>query len=194
MDKVSKLYILSMLIAIIGIIWLWVTATKSTIKWIKTDYPPTVTITMPTQEPTVTIKPLPTITKENNTMELPNEVKGTFKAYMDYRTITDNTSKQSMLQGIAMTDSDGFRRFSGCYLVAMGSHYAKRIGERFFVQFENKTVEVMIGDFKDDKHTIDGMYCKANGSIVEFIIDSKVMTHEKLQEYFKGNILSIRKE
>ena len=127
-------------------------------------------------------------------MELPKDVKGDFKAYMDYRTITDNTSQQSMLQGIAMTDADGFRRFSGCYLVAMGTYYAKRIGERFFVQFENKTVEVMIGDFKDDRHTVDGRYCKANNSIVEFIIDSKVMTHEKLQEYFKGDILSIRKE
>ena len=44
-----------------------------------------------------------------------------FKAYMDYRTITDTSSEQYAIQQNAWTDSRGLRRSCDDYLVAMGT-------------------------------------------------------------------------
>ena len=49
-----------------------------------------------------------------------------FKAYMDYRTITDTASRQYQLQQSAWTDDQGLRRLGEDYLVAMGTGWRKR--------------------------------------------------------------------
>lgn len=105
--------------------------------------------------------------------ELPKEATGEFKTYMDYRKITNKSSKQWALQQLAQTDENGFRVFNGRYLVAVGTYYAKEVGKEMRITLEDgKEVQVIIGDIKQDIHTDkNNQYVTANGNIVEFIVD-----------------------
>lgn len=109
-----------------------------------------------------------------NTLELPTEATGEFKTYMDYRKITNKSSKQWALQQLAETDENGFRVFNGKYLVAVGTYYSKDVGKEMRITLEDgKEINVMIGDIKQDIHTDkNNQYVPANGNIVEFIVDT----------------------
>lgn len=106
-------------------------------------------------------------------MELPKDATGEFKTYMDFRKITNKSSKQWALQQLAETDENGFRVFNGKYLVAVGTYYAKDVGKEMRITLEDgKEVYVIIGDIKQDIHTDkNNQYVPANGNIVEFIVD-----------------------
>lgn len=108
-----------------------------------------------------------------NTLELPTEATGEFKTYMDYRKITDKTSKQWNLQQLATTNEKGFRVFNGRYLVAVGSYYANEVGKELKITLDNGFVfYAMVGDIKMDIHTdANNQYIPINGNIVEFIVD-----------------------
>ena len=108
-----------------------------------------------------------------NTLELPTEATGEFKTYMDYRKITDKTSKQWNLQQLATTNEKGFRVFNGRYLVAVGSYYANEVGKELRITLDNGFVfYAMVGDIKMDIHTdANNQYVPINGNIVEFIVD-----------------------
>lgn len=106
-----------------------------------------------------------------------------FKAYMDYRTITDTDSMQYGLQQMAWTDSHGLRRIGDDYLVAMGTGWlTEGCGERFLVTLESGAqFTVMVGDVKADCHTdATNRYrsCGAGANVLEFIVDSQCMTSE----------------
>lgn len=120
--------------------------------------------------------------KKSTTMELPakNETNGQFKSFMDYRTITDESSKQFKLQEECYTDDKGFRRIQNDYVVAMGTHYAKTVGKRFKIYLENnKNITVTVGDIKQDIHTDkNNQYVVHNGNIVEFIVNDDVISEE----------------
>lgn len=105
--------------------------------------------------------------------ELPKEATGEFKTYMDYRKITNKSSKQWALQQLAETDENGFRVFNGKYLVAVGTYYSKEVGKEMRITLEDgKEINVMIGDIKQDEHTDkNNQYVPANGNIIEFIVD-----------------------
>jgi len=109
-----------------------------------------------------------------NTLELPTEATGEFKTYMDYRKITDKTSKQWNLQQLATTNEKGFRVFNGRYLVAVGSYYANEVGKELKITLDNGFVfYAMVGDIKMDIHTdANNQYVPINGNIVEFIVDT----------------------
>jgi len=106
--------------------------------------------------------------------ELPKEATGEFKTYMDYRKITNKSSKQWALQQLAQTDENGFRVFNGKYLVAVGSYYATEVGKELRIALEDGTIfYAMVGDLKQDIHTDkNNQYVPANGNIVEFIVDT----------------------
>jgi hypothetical protein len=108
-----------------------------------------------------------------NILELPTEATGEFKTYMDYRKITDKTSKQWNLQQLATTNEKGFRVFNGRYLVAVGSYYANEVGKELKITLDNGFVfYAMVGDIKMDIHTdANNQYVPINGNIVEFIVD-----------------------
>ncbi len=108
-----------------------------------------------------------------NTLELPTEATGEFKTYMDYRKITDKTSKQWNLQQLATTNEKGFRVFNGRYLVAVGSYYANEVGKELKITLDNGFVfYAMVGDIKMDIHTdANNQYVPINGNIIEFIVD-----------------------
>lgn len=104
---------------------------------------------------------------------LPDEADGSFKTYMDYRMITDKSSRQWHLQQLAYTDSEGFRKFSGSYLIAVGTYYADEVGKEFRITLDSGIVfHAMVGDIKQDIHTdANNQYVTSNGNIVEFIVD-----------------------
>ena len=115
--------------------------------------------------------------------ELPTEATGEFKTYMDYRTITDKSSKQWLLQQVAYTDENGFRKINGKYLVAVGTYFAQEVGKELRITLEDQTIiEVIVGDIKDDLHTDDtNRFIPINGNIVEFIVDTKQMSELALK-------------
>lgn len=99
------------------------------------------------------------------------------KSFEDYTDITDHTSKQyKLLNGKnAYTGSDGVRMVNGRYCIALGSYFTDTIGQYVDVILQNGTViECILGDQKSDRHT-DAAHIahRSDGSIVEFIIDSK---------------------
>ena len=106
-------------------------------------------------------------------MGLPEDADGSFKTYMDYKKITDKSSKQWHLQQLAYTDSEGFRKFNDSYLVAVGTYYADEVGKEFRVTLDSGIVfHAMVGDIKQDIHTdANNQYVTMNGNIMEFIVD-----------------------
>lgn len=142
-------------------------------------------------------------------MSLP-DYDTSFKAYMDYRCITNTASKQYELQQKAETDEQGLRKYRDYYLIGLGTYYANSVGEKFRITLENnKVFYAMTGDIKADIHTdknnmyspvydSNGTFISAN--VVEFIVDTKAMDRKtKLSgsigtyENFSGNIVKIEK-
>lgn len=122
-----------------------------------------------------------------------------FKTWEDYRCISDTNSKQYELQKYAYTGEYGIRKIDDYYLVAMGSAYAHYIGEKIELKLSTgKTIKVMIGDFKQDKHTDE--YNSAgidNNDIIEFIVDQNITPSEvwligSYNVIFKGTVDEIR--
>lgn len=146
----------------------------------------------------------PPVTYES--YEVPNIDTG-FKAYMDYRTITDTTTPQWDLQQIAVTDEYGLRKVNDDFCVAVGSYYSSTIGDRFKVILDNgNEFTVIVAELKQDRHTNstnqyspvykNGELYSAN--VLEFIVDKNVVHSTALAwgtisyyEEFKGNILSM---
>ena len=96
--------------------------------------------------------------------------------YMDYRAITDTTSKQYQLQQnpYCVVDERGFLMYrDNWYVVAMGSYWGK-IGDKFIVRLENGTIiPVIMGDCKANVDTDREHYAYAkDGHILEFLIDT----------------------
>jgi hypothetical protein len=102
---------------------------------------------------------------------------------MDYRKITNRNSKQYALQRLSTTDGQGFRRFDNDYLIALGSHFAQNIGQRLEITLsDGTTFYARLGDYKDDRHTDPtNRFIKANGNVIEFIVDSKIMDRQVLR-------------
>jgi hypothetical protein len=157
----------------------------------------------PTAEPTLTPVITPTavtVDLNRNLMALPTGSDGSFKAWESIDSINDDTSLQYAMKPFYRTDSLGFVRFNNYYVVAVGQFYSNRIGECFRVVFEERTICVMVGDVKEWKDTMDGMYCLDNGSIIEFIINPEVMSENvQLQGDLSclgmgGKVISIERE
>lgn len=100
-----------------------------------------------------------------------------FKAYMDYRCITDTESIQYEMQQQAYTDERGFRRIGDDYCVALGTGFTNGCGERFAIYLDSGySFTAIVSDVKSDAHT-DYTNCyvprgENSGNVVEFIIDT----------------------
>ena len=119
------------------------------------------------EEPKNEPKPSPTVS-EDKFID-----KDNFKSYMDYRTITDETSAQYTLQQDASTGLHGIRYYAGLPMVAIGTGWGASVGDYIIILFENKNpMGCIVGDLKQDVHT-DSTHrrCLVNGSVVEFIVD-----------------------
>lgn len=133
-----------------------------------------------------------------------------FKTYMDYRKITDESSAQYMLQMEAYTDDMGLRKYEDYYIVAMGTYYSDNVGDTFKITLDNDTsFNVIIGDIKADCHTdSQNMYSpvyddKGNlisANVIEFIVDTNKLDKSVTKlgtvsayDDFKGNIVKIER-
>lgn len=126
-----------------------------------------------------------------------------FKAYMDYRCITDTSSAQYEMQQQAYTDGRGFRKIGDDYCVALGTGFTSGCGERFIIYLDSGySFSAVVADVKADMHT-DSTNCyvprgENSGNVVEFIIDSDAAESCMLSSgnagYYddlSGNIVSI---
>ena len=126
-----------------------------------------------------------------------------FKAYMDYRCITDTGSLQYEIQQQAYSDERGFRRVGDDYCVALGTGITDGCGERFLITLDSGySFTAIVSDVKADVHT-DSTNCYAprgdnGGNVVEFVIDSDLADPYMLNcgsagcfDDLSGNITSI---
>lgn len=125
---------------------------------------------------------------------------GSFKSYMDYRTITSRSSKQYKIQELAYTDINGLRRFDVYFIVATGSYYYD-VGDLLRVELDTGEDFLAIkGDMKADIHTDKNNQIAHDGSVVEFIVDVNELdkTVKKMGDVsyisgLKGNVIKIEK-
>ena len=148
-----------------------------------------------------------TVTEIANTYSIPS-ADTSFKAYMDYRAITNTSSDQYKIQQKAWTDDEGLRRLGEAYIVAMGTYYADKCGKAFEITFDtDETIIVVVGDVKADMHTDstnryrsvydeNGQFISAN--VLEFIVDVNAMPRSARRAgsvescaNLQGNITSI---
>ncbi len=133
-----------------------------------------------------------------------SDFDSSFKAYMDYRCITDTGSVQYQLQQQAYTDDRGFRRIGDDYCVALGTGLTSGCGERFLITLDSGcSFTAIVSDVKADVHT-DSTNCYAPrgynaGNIVEFIIDTDQADNDMLcsgsADCFydlSGNVVSVQ--
>lgn len=98
------------------------------------------------------------------------------KTFMDYTAITAvNTPHWQLQKYYAHTGPMGIRTVDGRFCIALGSHFTTTIGQYVDVILENGiTIPCILGDQKSDRHTdTQHIAHRRDGSIVEFIIDSK---------------------
>lgn len=112
-------------------------------------------------------------------IDVPN-VNSSFKAFMDYRKLTNKNSIQYKMQQKATTDKLGFRKYEECYMIALGTFYSNKCGEKFIIKFDSGiTINAIIGDIKDDKHTNSThQYTINKNNMIEFIVDTKKLNKE----------------
>lgn len=125
---------------------------------------------------------------EKRTIIKPCCTKSTFKSYMDFKKITNKSSRQYRLQKDAYTE-DGFRKVDGRVMVAMANF---KVGDLLDLTFEDGSIlEVIIGDIKANTKCTH-----PDGSMLEFIVDTKTMNPRarklgSFHEIFPGSIVSI---
>lgn len=130
--------------------------------------------------------------------EVPFE-NNSFKAYMDYRCITDNSSLQWQLQQRAETDCDGFRIYDGRFMIAVGTGFAETCGTELLIELDTGvSFMAIVGDIKNDLHTDpSNKYAEINGNLIEFIVDTDKISEEcrtmgdMSYAGFEGDVVSV---
>lgn len=127
-----------------------------------------------------------------------------FKSWMDYGSVTDETSKQWYYIHEVMHIKDGYLLDDEGYIgLALGTAFGD-IGSRWIFQLSSgQEIYGIKIEHKADEHTIDGCYHKDDSSVIEFVIDSKEFPYVKGSptytgnfndvEWFEGNIVGYRK-
>lgn len=127
------------------------------------------------------------------------------KTYMDYKKITNKSSKQwQFIHNSGQINIVNGYLMSGEYIgVALGSYFGE-IGSKFIFTLEDgKEIKVIKVEEKADDHTINGCQQKWDKSVIEFVIDSDYFPKAKNGyvysgnfnnlEQFKGKIIKIEK-
>lgn len=129
---------------------------------------------------------------------------GKFKSYTNYKLLSKTSPQWKKIQchSDAYTDDNGLRKVGDYYCVAMGSHYSNTLGDLFEITTEGGTFQIIICDFKSDKHTDSThRYTTANKCITEFYVDTTCLNSKAKQmgdisyadEKFSGRIIRIVK-
>jgi hypothetical protein len=129
---------------------------------------------------------------------------GRFKSYTNYRLLNKNSSQWNKIQchEDAYADDNGLRKVGNYYCVAMGSYYSTTLGDTFEITTEGGTFQVVICDFKANRHTDStNRYTAHNGCVVEFYVDMNTLdsTARRMGDIsyadgkFSGRIINITK-
>lgn len=131
------------------------------------------------------------------------DIDSTFKAYMDYRCITNTRSEQYRLQKDAETDENGLRVWHGRYMIVVGTYYGQ-VGDSLTVTLDTgESFDAVIGDIKADCTTdeTNRYYPMENGNanVIEFIVDTRELPRKVRQmgdvsyadEMFEGDVEKI---
>ena len=114
----------------------------------------------------------------------------TFKSYMDYRMITNRSTRQYALQQEAYTGSDGLRYVDDRVMVAMAE---QTVGTILDIKLsDGDVIRAIVGDIKANTRC-----AHPDGSILEFIVDTRMMdTHIKMtgnyDSLYNGPISTLR--
>lgn len=103
-----------------------------------------------------------------------------FKSFMDFRTITDSTSKQYKIQSTyAYTGNYGIRMVNDRYCIALGTYYGAEVGQYVDLVLENDVViHCVLVEIKADEHTdSNNIVTLHNGCVTEFVVDSDMLVH-----------------
>lgn len=128
------------------------------------------------------------ITAIAKSYEVPDN--NSFKTYMSYTTITNQSSNQYALQQVCFTDENGLRRYDDYFVIAVGTYYTSVVGTRIDVTLDTgRVLQCVVGDIKADVHT-DAMnrQMSENGNVIEFLVDAKALDKRALRS---GDISSI---
>lgn len=113
-----------------------------------------------------------------------------FKSYMDYRMITDTSSKQYKLQQDAYTNEHGLREYNGLIMIAIAGF---NVGDELKLILDNGSeVDVIVGDLKANTRCLH-----PDGSMVEFIVytpqlSNNVRLSGNVSELYEGKIIDIK--
>lgn len=148
---------------------------------------------------TVASTSIATTTKTTTAYTLPKNITGEFKAYMDYRCITDRSSDQWKMQQKAITYKNGIRMYDGKFMVALGTYFTDRCGKSFRITLDSGiSFDVIVGDIKDNRHTDKTHSYTLGGNVIEFIVDTRKISRESRIRGdmsfsgFYGEIVSIK--
>lgn len=110
------------------------------------------------------------------------------KTYMDYRSITLESSEQYKFIQEHMHIKDGYLLDEQGYIgVALGSEFGD-IGTRWIFELDTGLeIYVVKIEHKDDKHTLNGCEQKNDHSVIEFVINENYFTKGSNGFIFNGN-------
>ncbi len=107
---------------------------------------------------------------------IPNIRQGKYtgtKAYEYASAITNKHSDAYKLKTMSNADEEGFYRYKGRYLVAIGTYFNAPVGTLITITLENGTeIPAVVGDIKSDTHTDkNNVYSMSCICATEFIVD-----------------------
>lgn len=137
-------------------------------------------------------------------MDVPN-VNTSFKSWLHWELISDESTPQWKLQQLTITNEDGLRTYNGRFCIATSKYYGE-IGTKLNITFDTgKVSECIISELKDpnDERSVKYGHKMEDDdiNIIEFILDENVVDREvlytgdisNLNDEFKGNIVEINK-
>ena len=145
-----------------------------------------------------------TVVKEQvyESLEIPQGDCSSF-LYMDYRAITDTSSKQWALQQTAYDGDYGIREVDDCYCVAVSSIYGN-VGDKIKVTTDRgNSYWCIIADIKGHDSVNGWYHVNSQGTInlIEFVVNGDLIPNECWQfgdmgiiNNLGGNIIEIQKE
>lgn len=128
-----------------------------------------------------------------NVVDIPVCSNSQTKTYMDYKMITDKSSKQWQY-----INASGRIKIENGYLmedeyigVALGSYFGE-IGTKYIFTLDTgKQIKVVKIEEKADAHTNNGCQQKWDGSVIEFVIDSNAFEKSSNGYVYNGNFNNI---
>ena len=103
------------------------------------------------------------------------------KPWMDYRTVTDQTTRQwEIIQDAIHLDNGLLMTKDGYYLAALGSNWGQ-VGQRYRFYIGGKSVKIIKADEKQDQHTADSSgWTGMDGHIMEMVVDTDYLDIDAL--------------